>query len=186
MYTGSVILTYEVVPDHTSFSLWRQVGNGTRDFISDQLPATGIYSDTDVSVGTTYHYWIWANDAEGHASCVLGPSTVTLDPNATPPEGVVKINNGALNTNSPQVILNINATADAAEMQVGNSMAQFNAANSWEAYKTTKNWTLAPAKNTGVVYVRFRDASGNVSEPAVAMIHITGSPKIYLPLVKRQ
>lgn len=188
IYTGAVILTYEVDPDHSSFSLWRQVENGTRDFVTDQLTPSGIYSDTDVTAGTTYHYWLWANDAQGHASCVLGPSTVKLDPDAEAPEGVVSINNGADKTDIPQVTLQINATADAVEMQVRNSVAAFKS-GAWEPVTQTKDWTLSPANGTAAVFVRFRDASGNMSEPAVDMIEVTGSntggTQLYLPFVKQ-
>ena len=186
LYTGAVILTYEVVPDHTSFSLWRQVEGGTREFVSDQLPATGVYSDTAVSVGTTYLYWIWANDAEGHASCVLGPATVTLDPNAPAPEGVVRINNGAAKTDTPKVTLQINATPDAVEMQLANSVSALDDVTGWEPYATTKNWTLTPAGGVGAVFVRFRDTSGNRSEPATALIEISTGANLYLPQINRR
>ncbi len=186
IYTGAIVLTYEVDPDHTSFSLWRRVGEGTREFVTDQLPATGVYSDTNVTEGTTYHYWIWANDAQGNASCVLGPSSATLDPDAPPPQGIVQINNGAAETLTSQVTLQINATEDAMEMQVRHSVAAFDEAQGWEPYKTTKPWTLAPVGSTGVVFVFFRDAAGNVSAPAVDTIEVTAAGSIYLPLVNRQ
>ncbi len=188
LYTGAVILTYEVVPDHSSFSLWRQVEGGSREFVSDQLPATGIYSDTAVSEGTTYHYWIWANDAEGHASCVLGPANVKLDSNAVEPEGVVSINNGAAKTDTPNVMLKISATTETVEMQVRNSITEFSDTQGWEPYSTTKAWTLSPTAGMGVVYIRFRNAGGYVSEPAVDMIEIGGSAgsNIFLPLVNRR
>lgn len=188
IYTGAVILTYEVASDHSSFSLWRQAEGGTRDFITDQLPATGIYSDTNVSEGYTYTYWIWANDAEGHASCVLGPSAVTLDPNAPEPEGTVIINNGAATTGSSQVTLQIGASEDTTEMQVRNRVADFDESQGWESYTTTKPWTLAPANNLGIVFVYFRDASGNVSEPAVDLIEMSGGGgggrDVYLPTIQ--
>ncbi len=190
IYTGAIWLTYDVDPDHKSFSLWRQVEGGARTFVTDQLPATGTYSDTDVTVGTTYHYWLAANDAAFNQSCIVGPVSVKLDPNAAPPEGRVEINNGAMQTSSPQVMLAIGASEDAVQMQVRNKMSDFDDAQGWEAVATSKPWTLAPSGNLGEVYVLFRDAAGYVSEPAMDVIQIAavagGGHPVYLPLVRKR
>ena len=187
IYTGAAILMYEVMPGHSRFSLWRQAEGGPRKLISDELPATGVYSDTNVSEGTTYQYWLAAQDAKGRTSCVLGPSRVKLDPDAPRPEGSVDINDGAAQTNTPHVKLGIGATADAVEMQVRNPSRGFNDTEGWEPYQTTKDWTLEPDGGIGVVFVRFRDAAGNISEPAVDIIAVgSNSQSLFLPLVQRR
>jgi hypothetical protein len=117
---------------------------------------------------------------------VLGPAAVTLDPDAPAPEGVVRINNGAARTTTPKVKLQINATPDAIEMQVANSVSALYAARDWEPYAPTKNWTLSPAGGVGAVFVRFRDSAGNRSEPSSALIRVSAGTNLYLPQLSRQ
>lgn len=187
VYTGQIWLTYEVHPGHVSFSLWRKEGNGTRDFVTDQLPATGIYSDTAVSVGNTYTYWLSANSATGAASCILGPSSATLEPNAEPPQGIVRINGDASQTASPNVTLAIQYSSDAVEMQVRHRVLDFDDAAAWEPVSGAKPWTLTAVNGMGAVHVRFRDAAGNISDPATDLIEIVGpaggNSRLYLPTV---
>jgi hypothetical protein len=58
----------------------------------------------------------------------------------------------------------------------------------WEAYGTSKPWTLAQDAGLASVYVKYRDAVGNESDVYVATIWVgsgPGSLPIYLPLVVR-
>jgi hypothetical protein len=74
----------------------------------------------------------------------------------TPPVGTVRA------VNHPSgVVLELNATDDSSgveAMTISNEPTF--GASVWEPYATTKNWSLAPS---GVVYVRFKDAAGNIS-----------------------
>jgi Mg-chelatase subunit ChlD len=185
IYTGAVVLYYDVNPDHSYFLAWRRPAGGARELIPENLPATGVYSDTAVSEGVVYDYWISAYDAEGHASCILGPSRVVLSPDAVKPEGVVTINNGAAKTDSVQVTLQFNATTDTTEMQVRNSVAAFSATDGWEPYKPSRSWTLAPINGMAAVFVLYRDAAGNVSEPASDLIEAAAETKVFLPVLRR-
>jgi hypothetical protein len=85
-----------------------------------QLPATGIYSDTNVVPGTAYTYWASAYDEAGRTSCVLGPAIITTEHDSVPPEGVVSINGSAHSTDDPNVTLTLEATIGTTQMQVRN------------------------------------------------------------------
>jgi hypothetical protein len=125
-----------------------------------------------------------------------------------PPHGAVRINAGEQSTNSPNVSLDLWATdsvdpevhdfgpdftppADSAtqvtHMMVSNDPSF--AGSAWEAYANSKPWTLGQTSGLATVYVRYRDATGNVSETAVATIWIGRDPAtkpIFLPLVIRR
>jgi len=89
--------------------------------------------------------------------------TIVLDTSAPPDHGV-SINDGALFTNQITVTLTIGAAPGTAQMQVSNDGGFAGA--QWEAYTTHKVWTITQYGNyviPRVVYVRYKDASGNMS-----------------------
>ena len=84
------------------------------------------------------------------------------------PSGTVLINNGAARTNSTAVTLKLSATDPApsfgvAQMRFSNNGSTW---SGWEAYATTKGWTLGNANGTKTVYAQFKDGAGNVSVAA--------------------
>lgn len=92
--------------------------------------------------------------------------STSLLSDTTAPTGSVSINGGAASTTSPSTTLTIAATDDiddtsTLQMQVSNA-SDFSGA-SWEAYNTSKAWTLSSGTGTKTVYVRFKDSAGNVS-----------------------
>ena len=96
---------------------------------------------------------------------VIDQSTSALS-DTTAPTGSVSINSGAASTTSPSTTLTIAATDDiddtsTMQMQVSNDSG-FSGA-SWEAYATSKAWTLSSGPGTKTVYVRFKDSAGNTS-----------------------
>jgi hypothetical protein len=161
------LLYFDVDPDHASVYIQRAVEDGpVEEAYASQNPITGVYSDTNVVPGTTYHYWVAAFDAENHASCVLGPATITTAHDSLPPEGVVFINGSARSTEDPNVTLTLEATAGTTHMQVRNSPTAFDPDEGWIDYAGTLPWQLAPVGGSGQVFVWYRDQAGNVSEPA--------------------
>ncbi|MEO7911315.1 MAG: hypothetical protein ABIV47_16850, partial [Roseiflexaceae bacterium] len=89
--------------------------------------------------------------------------TITLD-TGVQSEYSVTINNGALYTNKIAVQLTISARLHTTEMQVSNDGGFIGIA--WEPYSAHKAWQITRYRNqeiTRLVYVRFRDADGNVS-----------------------
>ncbi|MEW6048258.1 MAG: hypothetical protein AB1609_17580, partial [Bacillota bacterium] len=102
--------------------------------------------------------------------------TCTL-PNRTdpvPPSGAVKINDGAAVTGSVSVTLSLAASdsggSGLTSMQFSNDSSVW---SPWYPYSDTySGWSLAPGEGTRTVYVRFRDAAGNVSDVAAAQIYL--------------
>jgi len=92
------------------------------------------------------------------ASC---NDTITLD--SAPPSGSVLVNGGAAYTNSTAVTLTLSASdggSGISEMRFSNNNSTWSA---WEAYATTKAWTLTPSDGIKTVYVQFRDTAANAS-----------------------
>jgi hypothetical protein len=102
-------------------------------------------------------------------------------PDTIRPSGTVLINNGAARTNSTAVTLKLSATDPAP----GSGVAQMRFSNNgstwsgWEAYATTKGWTLGSANGTKTVYAQFKDGAGNVSVAAQdAIVLDTIKPRV--------
>ncbi len=96
---------------------------------------------------------------------IRGQSTTLLS-DTTAPTGTISINGGAATTNTTSVTLTLSATDDidpsgSLQMQVSNDSGFAGA--SWEAYNTSKAWTLTSGVGTKTVYARFRDATNNTS-----------------------
>lgn len=104
-------------------------------------------------------------DAAGNVSQVATASII-VDQSA--PTGTIAIDGGAAVTNSLQAILAVTASEEC-DMSLSDNGTIWTV---WEKFSPSKNWTLeSGTQGTKSVFVRFRDAAGNVSQPAVA--HIT-------------
>ena len=91
------------------------------------------------------------------------------------PNGSISINAGAAYTNSSSVTLTLDGD-DATQMYVTNT-AGCESGGTWEAYSTTKSWTLGQTNATATVYVRFKDRSQNVSScVSDAIVHDNTAP----------
>ena len=95
---------------------------------------------------------------------------------STPPTNPsISINSGSSLTSITIVTLTLSAT-DASQMYVSNT-AGCVIGGSWEAYNTTKSWTLGQTNTVATVYVKYRDSSSNESSCASASItHDNTSP----------
>lgn len=111
-------------------------------------------------------------DRAGNMSLEASDSIV-LD--ATAPTGSVHINGDAAFSTVPSVTLTIGAS-DALSgldgMQLSNDGSSW---TSWQAYAAGKAWTLDAGDGPRTVYVRFRDAAGNVCAPVTDII-VVGQP----------
>ena len=89
---------------------------------------------------------------------------VSRDVENIPPTGVVSINNNAVYSTDPSVILMISASdignGKVTEMEVRNDNAF---TGNWQTYTMSLPWTLTAGDGTKEVYIRFRDGSGNLS-----------------------
>jgi hypothetical protein len=92
--------------------------------------------------------------------------TIKIDKSA--PTGSVIINDGASRTRSRSVTLTLSATdpstggSGVSQMRISNTQSGLSSAT-WEAYSTTKAWTLSSGQGTKTVYVRHQDGAGNRS-----------------------
>lgn len=111
--------------------------------------------------------YVQFGDASSNPLGITYSSSILLDKTAA--TGSIIINNNAASTKVQNVTLTISA-ADAGtgvvSMQVSESSTFTGAA--WEAYATTKAFTLSAGDGIKTVYARFMDAVGNISAPAVS------------------
>ena len=128
--------------------------------------------------------WIQLRDAAGNLSEAIS-DTITLD--STAPGGSVLINSGDRATFTRLVALSLNATdlispAGQLQMQVSNDSGFAGAL--WQAYQPGLTWTLPAGLGTHTVYVRFRDAAGNISTAVSDTISV--ETPMFLPIVSRR
>ncbi len=114
------------------------------------------YTQPTLSNGTTYYWRARARDAAGNWSSYSGSRTFTIDTSA-PTSNSISIAGGATYTTSTSVTLTL-ASTGASTMKFQNDSAGY---GSFEAYATSKSWSLANTQGTRTVYVIFKDAAGN-------------------------
>jgi hypothetical protein len=172
---------------------------------SDVSDSTWI--DTDVSNGTQYCYQATATGAATSGPSNVSCATPNLDPH--PPHGVVSLPIQISQPTAPTIMLELDAEdnpeteehppfdgelfdpqaepSGVTEMQISNR-ADFEDVE-WEPYTSSKEWGLAPnADNHATVFVRYRDAAGNVSDTVslTVQVHSTGgNMNIYLPILQK-
>src|SRR5215207_494514 len=127
-----------------------------------QTDATG--DSVEVVLGqegtTTLTYY-----ATDKAENVEDKKTLTIKIDKSTPTGSVTINDGASRTRSRSVTLSLSATdpspgSGMSQMRISNTQSGLSSAT-WEAYSTTKAWTLSSGQGTKTVYVQYRDGAGN-------------------------
>ena len=110
------------------------------------------------ATGSTKVYVKFRSGAGGESACI--DDTIIHDISA-PTGNSVSIEAGAARVNTTAVTLTMAATG-------ADFMAVTNPLNSggvltWEAYATTKAWTLGQTNATATVYAKFKDSAGNLS-----------------------
>lgn len=101
--------------------------------------------------------------------------TATFSIGGTAPVGSIKVNSGSIYTSSTSVTLNLSAVVAAPstlkDMCFSNDGSTW---STWEAYKTTKAWSLdAGSDGNRTVMVKYRDAGGNESILMAPPLHWT-------------
>jgi hypothetical protein len=157
-------------------------------------PAVGEFVDQNVQNGQT---WCYAVVAVSGGETQSAPSPLdcvrpAADPN--PPTGSIEINGGAPVTGSRRVLLTLRAgddpttaelmdpnvppTFEGAEMSGVADMLIWNPGGeggaTWQPFRTQALWGLRARPRLSHVYIRFRDAAGNVSRIYTASIRYTG------------
>jgi FtsP/CotA-like multicopper oxidase with cupredoxin domain len=110
-------------------------------------------------------------DSAGNVSAPISAS-ITLDTTA-PNGGTISINGGATVTNKQSATLTLTAAADVTQMQFSKNGINF---FPFEPFAATRIVTLLPGDGTKTIYVRFKDAAGNVSSPISDSITLDTTP----------
>ncbi|MEN7551336.1 hypothetical protein AAG747_25690 [Rapidithrix thailandica] len=92
--------------------------------------------------------------------------------------GAISVNDGATITNNPEKVVNLNISANGATHMMISNDGSF-VGRRWEPYSTRRqNWRLAGEDGRKVVYAKFRDGGGNVSEVVSAEIELDRTPPL--------
>ena len=109
---------------------------------------------------TSYQIAVAVQDEAGNESFVGQTSFSTPPMDQTPPSSPsIDINSGAAYIASTSSSLSLSA-GDATDMYITNT-AGCASGGAWEAYASSKSWTIAQTNSTATVYVKFRDSVGN-------------------------
>ena len=102
--------------------------------------------------------YVQFQDDAGNISVPYSAS-ITLD--TVPPSGSIMINGGAVMTTNLSVVLTLNASdsgSGISQMRFSNNNTSWSA---WEAYATSKAWSLASGDGKKTAYAQCKDAAGN-------------------------
>jgi hypothetical protein len=169
------LLGYEIYRSTSSSGTYVQVN-------TSDVTGTTTYTDSTATNGTTYYYKVTAADTGGVES-VMSAASIGFTPQApsggtgagggayTPPDtaaptGSVSINNNAATTTTLAVTLYLSSADNTSsqsqiQMMVSNN-STFTGAT-WETFTTSKSWTLPSGDGEKTVYVKYKDAAGNIS-----------------------
>jgi hypothetical protein len=169
---GSGFATEENVPVHISIS------NGTASWM--MIAADVGFTGAAWRPFTPEFVWrlstgdgtklVYARLASPQGAVFYAYATVVLD--TTPPAGSISINDGAAETRSPMVKLDLVAS-DAngvVDMRIGET-ADFGDAG-WRPFADTVDWTFEAGEGNRTVHAVFRDAAGWVSGTVAASIRL--------------
>jgi hypothetical protein len=207
---GKVIIKYVLRPEYSDVELFRSLNpDGPFDFILEEFPGSGVFTDTGVINDQTYCYQVQAVDfATGARTAGLTASCATPKADPLAPHGSVVINGGAVSTISPDVLLTLWASdevdpetrspgseillppADSAsgvtDMMVSNYADMRD--GMWEPYSSTRPWTLNQTLGLAAVFVKYRDSAGNESPVYPATIYVGSGPgmmRLFTPLIMK-
>lgn len=190
---GDVVLNYDVKGEYVMVQSWRATNPaGPWTLALSELPLTGVFTETSLTLGTAYYYQLYGRDGDNHWSALLSsePVTPALDP--IPPEANIIVDNGAPSTADLNVELSFSpylddheeiAFADIVEMKLSNDPSLVGA--SWQPFAQDVPWTLPPGLPGSPihVYAVFRDGANNVSTGVEVGSIIFGPYGVFLPTV---
>ena len=137
--------------------------SGAQSIAQTDAPADWVELVLDQEGTTNLTYF-----ATDKAKNVEDQKTLTIKIDKSAPAGSVTINDGASRTRSRSVELTLSATDPSAggsgvsQMRISNTQSGLSSAP-WEAYSTTKAWSLSSGQGTKTFYVQYRDGAGNRS-----------------------
>lgn len=142
-----------------SFDIQVRIGDGTwSDWITHTTAISATFSGLN---GYTYSFRARAQDSLGNRGEFRdGSGDTTTHVDTTRPEGNVIINGGALETISPEVALVLTANG-ASHISFSDNGIFF---TPWQPYfytRSIQSYQLPDTNGSHIVYVRYRDLSGN-------------------------
>lgn len=159
--TGCGLREYWVVVERFNGATGTTDWTGT--MTSTGLNAYYVLPSAQILDGCRYRVHVYADDNLGNQYDGGWSQWIWYD--GTAPTGSISINSGAMHTGVTSVTLGLTAT-DPGYPPSGVSQMQFNDGSgwtAWEAFASTKAWTLQSGTGTKTVQVQFRDNVGNVS-----------------------
>ena len=209
-----VLLHFDPNPAYDYLRFYRSTdpdGPWGEDFTTDPgLPPTGYFTDTNVLNNATYFYRMEGvielpdmtgdngtkpNAAEEITGAVLSSEGVTPSEDPLPPEALVIINEGAVQTTNLNVTLSFipyesegsdaSETFDDIDMMLLSNDPMFAIAE-WQLFAQDVPWVLdAELGEIATVYARFRDQSDNESVGTEMDMILYDNLKVYLPIIFR-
>jgi len=114
-----------------------------------------------------------------YAGLISGTHSDNINLDTAPPTGSITINNGATYASSSSATLTLSsedATSGVISMRLSNDNATW---TPWEAYSTSRAWTLTAGDGMKTVYVQYVDAAGWTSQSYSSTVTLdTGLPTI--------
>lgn len=174
------------VPSHTSdksgSGLYQMRFSNDNSTWSTWQPYASTASHTLTSGSGTKTVYVQVNDNAGNVSASVS-TTVTVD--TSPVSGKVKINDGALYSNSRNITLSFYDTVvgpSGLKDVIISENSNFSGAT-WQAYSPLKDYQLSATEGSKRVYVKFRNGAGGESSSVYADILLdtiapTGTIKI--------
>ncbi len=146
-------------------------GNATRYIAGNSIDWFSISSQSTAGQGNT----VYTDDVFAQPFAATEPSLTlsALLKEPTPPSGSLSIDGGAASTTAGQVALSVSASdnfdaTSSIQMQVSENSDFKDAV--WQVYGTSLTHSLQAVPGTRTIYVRFKDADGNVSSAATDSI----------------
>lgn len=150
----------------------RRIGPGVPVIVPVPLDGTAAI-DGPLAAGTYSYVVTLTADGVTGPPLVVGP--LAIEDDVTAPMADLEINDGAMTTTSPDVLLRfINVTEPIAQMRIAASPTEL-ASATWIPYSQIVSWQLASTPGVQRIYAQVRDGAGLESPQIVGGIELTGT-----------
>ena len=143
------------------------LGGSWINVLSNTTDTSANYIGTN---GTEYYFRARANDMAGNLEAWPASYDTYTVVDTDAQSGTVMINNNAAYTNNPNITLSLSASdsgSGVSQMSFSNDGTTWSA---WHAYQASTGWSLIASDGLQTIYVRFKDAVGNISPNATDTI----------------
>lgn len=163
VYAASTSVTVGIIASDATAGMYQMQISENADFSGaswENYATSKVVTLTGLDGTKTYY----ARFKDNAGNISLGVSDDIILDTTAPAGGTISINAGDAYANAVSATLALSATdatSGVYQMQVSEDSGFLGA--SWEAYNTSKAFTLSSGNGTKTVYVRFQDNTGNVS-----------------------